>query len=123
MITFRRGVEVPSLDREKKWSFVPKRAVGDKVEAGDIIGVVQETPVVECRIMVPYKHGGTIKEIKEGEFTVEEEVCVVTNEKGVDVTVPMMQKWPVRKERPYKAKQSPDSFLLPVRGLSTRFSL
>ena len=62
--------------------------------------------------MIPPKLNGTIKEIKEGEFTVEEEICVVTNEKGVDVTVPMMQKWPVRKERPYRAKQSPDSLLI-----------
>ena len=85
---------------------------GDKVQGGDIIGVVQETAVVECRIMIPPKLNGVIKEIKEGEFTVEEEICVVTNEKGVDVTVPMMQKWPVRKERPYRAKQSPDSILI-----------
>ena len=107
-----RGIEVASLDREKKWYFKPTVKVGDKVEGGDIIGVVQETPVVECRIMVPYKLTGVVKEIKEGEFTVEEEVCVVTNEKGVDVTVPMMQKWPVRKERPYKSKTSPNSLLV-----------
>lgn len=108
----QRGVEVPSLDREKKWLFKPTVKVGDTVKGGDIIGVVQETPVVECRIMIPPKLNGTVKVIKEGEFTVEEEVCIVTNEKGVDVTVPMMQKWPVRKERPYKAKQSPDSLLV-----------
>ena len=62
--------------------------------------------------MIPPKLNGTVKVIKEGEFTVEEEVCVITNEKGVDVTVPMMQKWPVRKERPYKSKQSPESLLI-----------
>ncbi len=107
-----RGVEVAALDREKKWYFKPVVKKGDKVQGGDIIGVVQETAVVECRIMIPPKLNGTIKEIKEGEFTVEEEICVVTNEKGVDVTVPMMQKWPVRKERPYRAKQSPDSLLI-----------
>ena len=107
-----RGVEVPSLDREKKWYFKPVKKVGDKVEGGDVIGVVQETPVVECRIMVPPKLTGVIKEIKEGEFTVEEEVCIVTNDKGVDVTLPMMQKWPVRKERPYKAKRSPEELLI-----------
>lgn len=108
----RRGVEVPSLDREKKWSFVPKRAVGDKVEAGDIIGVVQETPVVECRIMVPYKHSGTIKEIKEGEFTIEETVAVITDDKGNDFEMTMMQRWPVRRERPYKEKKTPDTLLV-----------
>src|SRR5699024_707841 len=108
----KRGVEVSSLDREKKWYFKPVVKVGDKVEGGDIIGVVQETKVVECRIMIPPKLNGTVKVIKEGEFTVEEEVCVITNEKGVDVTVPMMQKWHVRKERPYKSKQSPESLLI-----------
>ena len=108
----QRGVEVPSLDREKKWLFEPRVKVGDTVKGGDIIGVVQETPVVECRIMVPPKLNGTVKVIKAGEFTVEEEICVVTNEKGVDVTIPMMQKWPVRKERPYQAKVSPDSLLI-----------
>ena len=108
----KRGVEVSSLDREKKWYFKPVVKVGDKVEGGDIIGVVQETKVVECRIIIPPKLNGTVKVIKEGEFTVEEEVCVITNEKGVDVTVPMMQKWPVRKERPYKSKQSPESLLI-----------
>lgn len=107
-----KGVQVSSLDREKKWLFKPVVKEGDKVTGGDIIGVVQETAVVECRIMIPPKLSGTVKIIKEGEFTVEEEVCVVTNEKGVDVTVPMMQKWPVRKERPYKKKESPDSLLV-----------
>ncbi|MCI8341980.1 MAG: V-type ATP synthase subunit A [Firmicutes bacterium] len=108
----QRGIEVPSLDREKKWDFKPTVKVGDKVKGGDIIGVVQETPVVECRIMVPPGLGGTVKVIKSGEFTVEEEVCVITNEKGADVTMSMMQKWPVRKERPYAAKESPDSLLV-----------
>jgi V/A-type H+-transporting ATPase subunit A len=108
----KRGMEVPSLDREKKWDFVPKMNVGDKVEAGDIIGVVQETAVVECRIMIPYGLAGIIKEIKEGSFTVTETVAVVTNEKGIDTDVIMMQKWPVRKERPYKKKQTPEEMLV-----------
>ena len=108
----QRDVEVPSLDREKKWDFVPHKAVGDKVVAGDIFGVVQETPVVECRIMVPYGVSGTIKEIKEGSFTIEETVAVVTDEKGNDVPLTMMQRWPVRKERPYKEKKTPDTLLV-----------
>ena len=110
--TIQRGVEVPSLDREKKWDFVPRKAVGDKVVAGDIFGVVQETPVVECRIMVPWGISGTIKEIKEGSFTIEETVAVITDEKGNDVPVTMMQRWPVRKERPYKEKRTPDTLLV-----------
>ena len=108
----QRGVEVPSLDREKKWDFVPRKAVGDKVVAGDIFGVVQETPVVECRIMVPWGISGTIKEIKEGSFTIEETVAVITDEKGNDIPVTMMQRWPVRKERPYKEKRTPDTLLV-----------
>ena len=102
----KRGVEVPSLKRDKKWNFVPTAKVGDEVEAGDIIGTVQETEVVEQRIMVPYGIEGTIKEIKAGEFTVDETVAVVTTKDG-DKEVSLMQKWPVRKGRPYKKKLPP----------------
>ena len=78
----KRGVEVPSLKRDIKWTFVPTAKVGDKVSAGDVIGTVQETVVVTQKIMVPYGVTGTIKEIKAGEFTVEETVCVVETDKG-----------------------------------------
>lgn len=108
----QKGVEVASLDREHKWDFNPVKPVGEKVIAGDIIGTVQETAVVECCIMVPYGLNGTIKEIYKGAFTVEETVCIITNDKGQDIPVIMMQKWPVRKERPYKEKQTPDSLLV-----------
>lgn len=107
-----KGVEAPSLDRNKKWKFEPTRQIGDAVEAGDIIGKVQETAVVECRIMVPYGVKGTIKEIFIGEFTVEETVCVIADEKGKEYLITMMQKWPVRKERPYKVKETPDTLLV-----------
>ncbi|MBR2593963.1 MAG: V-type ATP synthase subunit A, partial [Firmicutes bacterium] len=106
-----RGINVPSLDRTKKWEFKPTANVGDKVIGGDIIGVVQESPVVECRIMIPVGMEGTIKEIKSGEFTVEETVAVLSTDKG-DVELPMMQKWPVRKERPYKSKETPSELLV-----------
>ncbi len=102
----KRGVEVPSLNREKKWSFVPAVKVGDEVEAGDIIGTVQETSVVEQRIMVPYGVKGKIKEIKAGDFTVEETVAVVDAADG-EHAIALMQKWPVRKGRPYKKKLPP----------------
>ena len=102
----KRGVEVPSLKRDKKWNFVPTAKVGDEVEAGDIIGTVQETAVVEQRIMIPYGIEGTIKEIKGGDFTVDETVAVVTTKDG-DKEVSLMQKWPVRKGRPYKKKLPP----------------
>ena len=103
----KRGVEVPSLKRNLKWEFVPTVKVGDEVEAGDVIGTVQETIVVQQKIMVPYGIKGTIKEIKAGEFTVEETVAVVETTEG-DKELTLMQKWPVRKGRPYKKKLSPD---------------
>lgn len=108
----KRGIDIPALDRDKKWDFEPKLKVGDKVNAGDIIGVVQETKVVECRIMIPYGISGTIKDIKQGSFTVTETVAIVTDDKGTDHNITMMQKWPVRKERPYKQKQTPDELLV-----------
>lgn len=103
-----RGVQVPSLNREKKWEFVPVAKVGDKVQAGDIVGTVQETIVVQQKIMVPYGVSGTIEEIKSGSFTVEETVYVVKKDNGEKVNLTMMQKWPVRKGRPYKEKLVPE---------------
>ena len=110
----KRGVEVPSLKRNLKWEFVPTVKVGDEVEkwefvpvakagdeveAGDVLGTVQETIVVQQKIMVPYGVKGTVKEIKAGTFTVEEVVAVIATEKG-DKELTMMQRWPVRKGRP-----------------------
>ena len=102
----KRGVEVPSLKRDIKWKFVPTVKVGDSVEAGDIIGTVQETVIVEQRIMVPYGVKGTVKEITAGEFTVEETVAVIETEAG-DRPLTLMQKWPVRRGRPYQEKLPP----------------
>ena len=101
-----RGVSMSALDREKKWKFVPKVAKGDNVSAGDIIGTVQENKVVEHRIMVPFGVDGTVSKICEGEFTIDDVVCVVKTAKG-DRKLTMTQKWPVRKGRPYKTKMSP----------------
>ena len=103
----KRGVEVPSLKRNLKWEFVPTVKVGDEVETGDVIGTVQETVLVQQKIMVPYGIKGTIKEIKEGTFTVEDIVAVVETEKG-EKELTMMQKWPVRCGRPYKKKLPPE---------------
>lgn len=103
-----RGISVPSLNREKKWEFVPVAKVGDRVQAGDIIGTVQETIVVQQKIMVPYGINGTVTDIKSGSFTVEETVCVVKKDNGEEVNLTMMQKWPVRKGRPYKEKLVPE---------------
>lgn len=102
----KRGVEVASLKRDKRWEFVPVAKAGDEVEAGDVLGTVQETIVVQQKIMVPYGVKGIVKEIKAGTFTVEEVVAVIATEKG-DKELTMMQRWPVRKGRPYQKKLPP----------------
>jgi len=102
----KRGVIVNPLNREKKWEFKKVAKVGDSVEAGDILGTVEETAVVTHKIMVPNGIKGKIKDIKEGSFTVEETIAVIETEKG-DKNLTMIQKWPVRKGRPYKKKVDP----------------
>lgn len=109
--SLQRGVEVASLKRDKKWEFVPVANIGDEVEAGDILGTVQETIVVQQKIMVPYGIKGTVKEIKSGEFTVEDVVAVVATEDG-DKELTMLQRWPVRKGRPYVKKLPPEKPLV-----------
>lgn len=101
-----KGVSVKSLNRDRVWAFEATAKVGDEVEAGDVIGTVQETPVVLHRIMVPFGIKGKIKDIKSGEFNVEEVVCTIETENGLK-EVAMMQKWPVRKGRPYANKLNP----------------
>lgn len=101
-----RGVSVPSLNREKKWDFVATAKVGDEVKAGDVIGTVQETPVVEQRIMIPVGIEGKIKDIKVGSFNVTETIAIIETANG-DREVQLMQKWPVRKGRPYNFKINP----------------
>ena len=103
----KRGVEVPALKRDLVWHFVPTVKVGAAVEAGDIIGTVQETPVVVHRIMVPYGVKGTVKAIAEGDYTVEQTVAVIATDKG-EKPLTLMQKWPVRSGRPYKQKMAPE---------------
>ena len=102
-----RGVEVPSLKRDILWKFVPKVKEGDKVTAGDIIGTVPETDIVEHRIMVPYGVSGTVKKISEGEVHVDDTVCIIDTGSG-ERELSLMQKWPVRRGRPYKKKLSPN---------------
>jgi V/A-type H+-transporting ATPase subunit A len=102
-----RGINVSSISRDKKWNFVPAVKKGDKVIAGDIIGTVQETTVVSHKIMVPVGVEGIVEEIKSGEFIVTDIVCVLNTDKGKK-ELSMMQKWPVRVERPYKEKLPPD---------------
>ena len=108
----QRGVEVPSLKRDIKWKFTPCVKAGTKVTGGDVIGTVQETDIVLHKIMVPCKLKGTIKSIKEGEFTVTETIAVLEKEDGTTQDLTLMQKWPVRVGRPYKKKLSPDMPLI-----------
>ena len=103
----KRGVEVPALERDKKWKFVATANVGDKVSAGDELGKVEETSVVTQKIMVPNGISGEIIEINSGEYSVEETVAVIKTAKGEE-KITLMQKWPVRVGRPYKEKLSPD---------------
>ena len=107
----KRGVEVPSLKRELKWSFVPCVKVGDTVSEGDIIGTVRETDIVLHKIMVPNGLKGTIKSIEAGEYTVTDTVAVLLTDKG-EKPLTLMQKWPVRRGRPYKRKLSPEKPLI-----------
>lgn len=99
-----RGIEVDSLDHSKKWHFVPAVKAGDSVTAGDVLGTVQETAVVLHKIMVPYGVEGTVKSIAaEGDYTIVDDIANVSGR-----AVQMLQKWPVRRGRPYKNKLSPD---------------
>ncbi len=104
--SLKRGVEVASLKRDKKWNFVPVAKPGDKVSGGDVLGTVQETVLVQQKIMVPPNMKGTVKDIKAGEFTVDEVVVVLETEDG-DKELTMVQKWPVRVGRPYQKKLPP----------------
>ena len=109
-----RGVEVPPIDPEKLWEFTPVAKAGDKVEGGDVIGTVPETPVVLHKIMVPPYLKGTLKSVTPaGSYNVKTVVAVLTREDGTDVEITMSQRWPVRVGRPYKRKYPP------VRPLST----
>lgn len=106
----QRGIEVPALNRDKKWIFEPTVSVGDKVIGGDTVGTVKETAAVTHRILVPDKINGTVKEIFAGEHTVDEVVAVIETEKG-ESEIKLFQTWPVRIGRPYKKKLSPDVLL------------
>ena len=102
-----RGLRVNKIDREKLWNFVPTKKVGDYVEAGDPIGYVKETAIVEHKILVPYGVSGRIESIEAGEFNVTQTIATVKTENGLK-DLSMLTRWPVRKARPYKEKRTPD---------------
>ncbi len=101
-----RGIDIPAVDHDRKWRFVPVKKAGDKVVAGDVIGTVKENDIITIKIMIPYGIEGVIAKIDEGDFNVDETVAVVKTASG-DRNVTMLQKWPVRRGRPYKEKLSP----------------
>ena len=118
-----RGIDVPSLDHQKKWHFTPVAKVGDKVSAGDVLGTVNETNAVLHKILVPNNMQGTVEAISEGDFSIDETVAVLKNEGG-NTNVTMVTKWPVRVGRPYKRKLSPDILLTTgQRPIDTLFPL
>ncbi|MGI6029495.1 MAG: V-type ATP synthase subunit A [Candidatus Heteroscillospira sp.] len=119
-----RGVSIPALNRSRVWDFVPTVKAGDSVVPGDVIGTVQETTAITHKILVPVGVKGTVKSVTPGSFNVEQTVCVVTDEKGNDRELTMMQKWPVRVNRPYVNKFVPDKPLASgQRVIDTMFPL
>lgn len=106
-----RGVSIQAIDREKVWEFVPVVSAGTQVEAGDILGYVQETSLVQHKIMVPLGVAGTLESIEPGQFTVDQTVARVRTEDDLR-DISMLQRWPVRKARPYREKMTPDAPLI-----------
>lgn len=106
------GVDVPKLSREKLWEFTPCVKVGDKVSTGDVLGTVQETPVVLHKIMVPHKVSGEVVSIKNGSYHVHDEIVVIKDVSGKEISLNMIQNWPVRKGRPYLKKLAPKAPLI-----------
>ncbi len=102
-----RGIEADAIDRKKKWEFIAKAKKNQKVSSGDIIGVVEETPIAEHRIMVPFGIEGKIVEINEGKHTVTDTVAVVKT-KGGEEEIKLLQTWPVREGRPFIKKLPPE---------------
>jgi V/A-type H+-transporting ATPase subunit A len=120
----RRGVEAPALNRAHKWRFVPTVKKGDTVGEGDIIGTVQETTLVVHKIMIPPGISGTLEEIRSGEFTVEETIALVRDAQGRRHEIKLMQRWPVRKARPYREKlPSTEPLITGQRVIDTLFPI
>ena len=123
-VFMKRGISAVALDRKKKWAFVPTVKKGDKVSQGSIVGTVKETEVITHKIMVPLGIAGEVAEIKHGEFRIEDTVCTVKDGTGKKHEITMLQRWRVRKPRPYKEKFAPDTPLVTgQRILDTFFPL
>ncbi len=106
--TIARGIDVTSLDHDRRWAFTPTAKVGTTVTAGDVLGTVQETSMVVHKVMVPFGVSGELTDIKSGDFTVVDDIATVKTADGKEIAVKMLQRWPVRRQRPVKRKLSPD---------------
>ncbi len=106
-----RGVEANGIDHDRKWGFVPTAKAGQRVKSGDIIGTVDETRIIQHRVMVPHGVGGTVESIEAGEFSVTDPVVVIRSDDGTEHKVSMMQRWPIRQGRPIAKKLSPCELL------------
>jgi len=119
-----RGIEAHGLDREKKWDFEPRKKVGDAVQGGDVLGTVQETTLIEHRVLVPPYIRGTVVSIESGSFAVEQIIAVVKTDSGKEEKIALMQKWPIRIPRPVKHKTFPNKPLVTgMRILDTLFPI
>jgi V/A-type H+-transporting ATPase subunit A len=116
-----RGVTVPAIDRDRSWTFQPTAEVGAHVTSGDVLGTVQETELVLHKVMVPPGLSGTIEAIESGDKKVTETIATIRTSAGKSVPVTMMQKWPVRRGRPYAEKISPDAPLVTGQRSSDTF--
>lgn len=102
-----KGIDEKPLSRDKKWTFTATVKAGDRVKAGDVLGTVNETELVLHKILVPFGKDGIVEEIQSGDFTVTEKIGSIKNDAGKSFDVTLMQKWPVRKARPYASKLAP----------------
>ncbi len=107
-----RGIEAPAIEREKEWDFRPKVKEDDEVEAGDILGTVQETEIIEHHILVPVGIKGKVRKIRAGKAKVEDIIAIIETQTGKEERISMLQKWPVRKMRPYKKQLAPEEPLI-----------
>ncbi len=120
----KRGIDVPAINKEKKWDFDAVANKGDEVSQGDVLGTVEETVLIQHKVMVPPGVSGVIEEIHGGSKTVEETVAVIKDADGNKHEVAMLQKWPIREPRPANGKLVPKKPLITgVRILDTLFPL
>ena len=123
-VYIQRGVEAPSIDREKKWEFKAKKKTGDLVKEGDILGEVEETSLIKHKIMTPPGINGKLISIEKGAKTIEETIAVIETKQGEKKEIQMLQKWPIRKPRPFKAKMVPNTpLIIGTRTIDTFFPL